>query len=253
MTTRDLHRTSRFSCPYLHWAAPVLLAIAAACSDDDAESAGALPGEGASRVAERSGEALRPAREIPDDAPVVAVLGDSIAAGLHLGADDAFPAALQRLLVEQGRPFRLVNAGVSGDTSAGGLRRLEWVLRSKPAVLIVELGANDGLRGSPLDELEKNLREIVRGGRASGARVVLVGMQMPPNLGPPYSRGFEELFGRVAEQEGAVFVPQFLRGVGGEARLNLEDGLHPTVEGHEILAANLAPALGAVLDELARE
>jgi acyl-CoA thioesterase-1 len=238
---------------YLHWAGPVVLVLAAACSEQADESARALPGDGASRVAERAASAERLTPTIPADAPTVTVLGDSIAAGLHLAADDAFPAALQRLLAVQGRPFRLVNAGVSGDTSAGGLRRLEWVLRSKPDVLIVELGANDGLRGSPLEELEKNLREIVRGGRASGARVVLVGMQMPPNLGPAYSLGFEELYGRVASEEGALFVPNFLRGVGGVANRNLEDGLHPTVEGHELLAANLAPTLSAVLDELGRE
>ncbi len=238
---------------YLHWAGPVVIVLAAACSEQADESGRAMPGDGASRVAERIASADRPAPTIPADAPVVAVLGDSIAAGLHLAADDAFPAALQRLLAAQGRPFRLVNAGVSGDTSAGGLRRLEWVLRSKPDVLVVELGANDGLRGSPLEELEKNLREIVRGGLASGARVVLVGMQMPPNLGPEYSRGFEELYGRVAREEGALFVPNFLRGVGGEVNRNLEDGLHPTVEGHEILASNLAPTLSAALDELGRE
>lgn len=233
-------------------AALVFGLLTAACSDASPPER-ALPGEGASNVAAREGSASRPQLAIPADAPTVVVLGDSIAAGLHLAADDAFPAALQRQLAAQGRPFKLVNAGVSGDTSAGGLRRLEWVLQSKPDVLLVELGANDGLRAGPLVELENNLRAIVRGAKASGARVVLLGMNITPNLGAEYARGFAELYERVALAEGVDFAPQFLAGVGGDPRLNLEDGIHPTVEGHERLAANLAPKLAAVLDELARE
>lgn len=233
-------------------AAVVFAWLAVACTDAP-KSERALPGEAASSVAARTGSASRPQLVIPDDAPTVVVLGDSIAAGLHLELDDAFPAALQRQLAAQGRPFKLVNAGVSGDTSAGGLRRLEWVLQSKPDVLLVELGANDGLRAGPLAELESNLRAIVRGAKASGARVVLLGMNITPNLGADYARGFADLYGRVAQAEGVDFVPQFLAGVGGDPRLNLEDGLHPTVEGHERLAANLAPKLAAVLDALARE
>jgi acyl-CoA thioesterase-1 len=142
---------------------------------------------------------------------------------------------------------------VSGDTSAGGLRRLEWVLQSDPDVLVVELGANDGLRAGPLDELESNLRAIVRGAQSRGVRVLLVGMNITPNLGVEYARGFEQLYERVAREEGAALAPRFLAGVGGDPRLNLEDGLHPTAEGHERLATNLAPHLEAVLDQLARQ
>lgn len=233
-------------------AALAFACLVVSCSDAPATQR-ALPGEGASSVAARASSDKRPELVIPPDAPTVTVLGDSIAAGLHLAADDAFPAALQRQLAAQGRPFKLVNAGVSGDTSAGGLRRLEWVLRSAPDVLLVELGANDGLRAGSLVELEGNLRAIASGAKAAGARVVLLGMHIPPNLGADYARAFAELYERVAQAEGVDFVPRFLAGVGGDPRLNLEDGIHPTVEGHERLAANLAPKLAAVLDELARE
>jgi len=226
--------------------------LVAACGDPAPAPRRTLVGEGASSVAERAAGAARAPLEIPADAPLVVVLGDSLAAGLHLAADDAFPAAAQRLLAARGQPFRLVNAGVSGDTSAGGLRRVEWVLeQSRPAVLVVELGGNDGLRALPLEQLEANLRGIVQRGRASGARVLLLGMQVPPNLGPDYARGFEAVYARVASEEGARLVPNFLAGVGGEASMNLEDGLHPTPAGHERLAANLADALAAELAVLA--
>lgn len=227
------------------------LTLTACAPEKDAPRS--LPGEGASKVSALESDAAHAALDIPADAPTVVVLGDSLAAGLHLAEDDAYPAALQRLLFARGHPFRLVNAGVSGDTSAGGLRRMEWVLKSKPDVLIVELGGNDGLRGLPLEQLEANLRSIVRQGREAGARVLLAGMQMPPNLGAEYSGAFTALYPRVAEQEGATFAPEFLRGVGGEPNMLLEDGLHPTAAGHERLASNLADALSEMLDELAND
>ncbi len=224
--------------------------LSSGCSDEP-EPPRALPGEGASAVAERSASTRRDALQIPEGSPKVLFLGDSIAAGLHLTPDDAFPAATQRKLVAQGHPFELVNAGVSGDTSAGGLRRLDWVLQSEPDVLVVELGANDGLRAGPLDELEANLRAIVRGAKARDVEVVLLGMNITPNLGVEYARSFEQLYERVAREEGATFVPNFLAGVGGDPRLNLEDGIHPTAEGHERLGENLAPHLARVLATLA--
>jgi len=212
-----------------------------------------MPGDGASRVAARTTEAARAPLEIPADAPVVVFLGDSLAAGLHLPEDDAYPAALQRRLTALGHPFRLVNAGVSGDTSAGGLRRMDWVLKSQPDVLVVELGGNDGLRGLPLEQLEANLRAIVRRARDAGAKVLLVGMQMPPSLGQTYASAFEALYERVAKEEGAAFAPGFLSGVGDRPDMLLEDGLHPTAAGHERLAENLVDALRGELEDLARE
>ena len=221
------------------------LAALAACSREPSDPP-ALPGEAPDAEAS---DAPRAALEIPADAPVVLVLGDSIAAGLHLSLEQAFPAVLQRLLVERGTPFRLVNAGVSGDTSAGGLARVDWVLRSHPDVVVVELGANDGLRGQPPEAIEANLRGVVEACRKGGAEVLLLGLRMPPSLGPDYARAFDAVYARVAEALDVAFVPYFMEGVGGVPELNLDDGMHPTPEGHRRLAENVAPALQRLLDD----
>ena len=189
--------------------------------------------------------------EVPAGAPVVAFLGDSIAAGYQLSASEAFPAVLQRELARDGRPFKLVNAGVSGDTSAGGLRRVDWVLRQKPEVLVIELGGNDGLRGQSAVALEENLRGIVQHARAAGAKVLLLGLQLPPSLGLDYVRDVEAVYPRLAAELDVAFVPHFMQGVGGVADLNLADGLHPSPEGHRHIAERIAPVLGALLDGLA--
>lgn len=166
-------------------------------------------------------------------------LGDSLSAGLHLAADEAFPAVLQRQLAAEGVRFQLANAGVSGDTTAGGLRRVDWVLRQRPAFVVVELGANDGLRGVPLASIEQNLRAIIIKIKAQGARVMLLGMRLPPSAGVDYTRDFEALYARVAESEQVAFVPFFMQGVAGVPELNLPDGLHPTAEGHMRIAQTL--------------
>jgi acyl-CoA thioesterase-1 len=222
------------------------LVALAACSNEPSDPP-ALPGEAPAAGAY---DAPQPALEIPSDAPLVLVLGDSIAAGLHLTLDQAFPAVLQRLLVERGTPFQLVNAGVSGDTTAGGLARVGWVLRSRPDVVVVELGANDGLRGQPPEAIEQNLRAVVEACRAGGAEVLLLGLRMPPSLGPEYAREFDAVFPRVAEALDVAFVPYFMEGVGGVAELNLDDGIHPTPEGHRRLAENVAPELERLLESL---
>lgn len=180
--------------------------------------------------------------ELPDAAglgPTVVFLGDSLSAGAHLAAEDAFPAQLQRLLAADGVPFQLANAGVSGDTSAGGLRRVDWVLRAKPAFVVLELGANDGLRGMPVAGVEQNLRAIIAKIQAQGVRVMLLGMRLPPSVGADYAREFEAIYPRIAQETGMVYVPFFLDGVAGVPELNLPDGLHPTVEGHARIAAKL--------------
>lgn len=223
-----------------------LLALLAACSRESADPP-ALPGE--APAAEAAAEA-RPRLEIPADAPRVLVLGDSLAAGLHLSIDQAFPAELQRLLHGRGKPFHLVNAGVSGDTSAGGLARVEWVLKSRPDVVIVELGANDGLRGQPPESLEQNLRAVVEACRAGGAQVLLLGLRMPPSLGPDYARAFDAVYPRVAEALDVPFVSFFMEGVAGVPEMNLSDGMHPTPEGHRRLAENVAGELERLLQGL---
>jgi acyl-CoA thioesterase I len=179
--------------------------------------------------------------------PLVAFLGDSITAGYELRADQAFPALLRDQLAAQGTPIRISNAGVSGDTTAGGLRRVDWLLTQKPALVVIELGANDGLHGNPLTEIEQNLREIVRKVRAAGALPMLLGMRLPPSYGDPYASEFAALYERLGKELSVACVPFFMNGVAGVPELNLADGLHPTADGHQKLAATLLPPLAELL------
>lgn len=176
-------------------------------------------------------------------APRVVFLGDSLTAGLGLGESEAFPALVGGLLAQRGIVVRIVNAGVSGDTSAGGLARVDWVLSLQPEILVVALGANDGLRGQPVDSIAANLREIVRRARAAGSRVLLAGMKMPPNYGPEYTRDFEALYVRLARELDLPFLPFLLEGVATIPELNQPDGLHPTAEGQRKIADLVAEAL----------
>jgi acyl-CoA thioesterase-1 len=199
--------------------------------------------------AEPETETARPTA-IPTTPPGIriVVLGDSLAAGLGLAEDDAFPAVVGRRLSERGLDVEVVNAGVSGDTSAGGVSRLDWVLQTPTDVLVVELGGNDALRGQALDNTESNLRAIVRRGRRAGAEVVLVGMDAPSNYGPDYTTAFAAIYPRVARDEGAVLVPGFVRILGENPELLQPDGLHPTAEGQQRLAEQLVPTLLEVLE-----
>lgn len=174
---------------------------------------------------------------------VIVALGDSLTAGLGVGADEAYPALLEARLRREDFDYRVVNAGVSGDTSAGGLRRIEWVLKARPAIVIVALGANDGLRGHSPDALRDNLMRIVERVRASGARVLLAGMRVPPNYGAEYARAFAAVYPAVARATGAPLAPFLLDGVAGNPRLNQADGIHPTAEGQRVIAERLWPYL----------
>lgn len=190
---------------------------------------------------------VRPATPAADapvkrTAPLVIFLGDSLTAGYGLTPDRAFPALVGEALAREGRPIRVVNAGVSGDTSAGGLRRIPWILSQKPDVVVLELGANDGLRGQDAD-LEKNLAGIIKAARATGARVLLLGMKLPPNYGAAYTRDFARIYPEVAQRFGVPLVPFLLEGVAGRPELNLADGLHPNAEGQKIVAENVLPKL----------
>ena len=188
--------------------------------------------------------------DIPVDAPMVLFLGDSITAGLHLPADQAFPAAAQRHSIEAGNPFRIVNAGVSGDTTRGGLNRLPLLLKTaKPKVVVVELGANDGLRGQPLKGIEENLREIVVLATEANAGVLLLQMNVPSNLGD-YAKDFAQIYLDICIDLDVMLVPSFLDGVGGVPEMNLADGMHPTPEGHERLAKNIRRPLASMLSEV---
>jgi len=178
---------------------------------------------------------------------VIVALGDSLTAGLGVGVEEAYPALLEARLRREGFDYRVVNAGVSGDTSAGGLRRLDWALKLKPQVLIVALGANDGLRGQPPAALRANLTQIVERARAAGARVLLAGMRVPPNYGDEYARAFAAVYTSVARATGVPLAPFLLDGVAGDPRLNQADGIHPTAEGQRVIAEHLWPHLRPLL------
>jgi acyl-CoA thioesterase I len=183
----------------------------------------------------------------PTSAPRVVFLGDSITAGLGLSADEAFPAVVAAMLEQEGIRIDAVNAGVSGDTTAGGLRRLDWLLRQSPDVLVVGLGGNDGLRGLDVNASRDNLTRIVRKARDAGAKVLLLGMMMPPNYGPEYTKEFREIYPQLAKELDVPLVPFLLEGVGGERALNQPDGIHPTAEGHRAVAQNVLPHLRDLL------
>jgi acyl-CoA thioesterase-1 len=183
------------------------------------------------------------------------VLGTSLTAGLGLEdpATESWGARLGARAREAGIPVEVVNAGVSGDTSAGGLRRLDWILREPVDVLVVELGANDGLRGLSIEAMRDNLREIVERTRAAwpDAEIVLAGMEAPPNLGSRYVDEFRAVFPALARQEGVRRIPFLLEGVAGDASLNQADGIHPTAEGHDRMAGTAWPVVEEALEAAA--
>jgi len=178
---------------------------------------------------------------------VIVAFGDSLTAGFGVPAEQAYPALLAARLRAEGYPYRVVNAGVSGDTTAGGVRRVNWALRLNPDVVILELGANDALRGQDLNAIRANLDQIVERFQAAGARVLLLGMRLPPNYGARYGAEFQRLYEDVARQRGAALMPFFLEGVGGNPRFNQLDGIHPTTEGYRVITDRLWPHLRPLL------
>ena len=190
-------------------------------------------------------------RQDTETGPLVAFLGDSLTSGWKLPESEAYPALIGRALRERGRPIRVQNAGVSGDTVAQGRARLERVLANKPDVLVVALGINDALRGQSLDAAERDLATIVERGQASGARVVLVGMRIPNEPhGADYAARFANLYPRLAANRRLHFVPFLLEGVAGSRDLNFPDGLHPNAAGHARLAQNVAREVELALAEV---
>ena len=185
---------------------------------------------------------------LPADKSLV-VLGDSLSAGFGVDLSEAWPARIQEKIREAGLPWKLVNAGLSGDTSAGGLRRLDWILRRPVDALLLELGSNDGLRGLPLEATRANLQTVIERIRAKNpnVRIVLAGMKMPENLGEAYTRQFETLYRDLAATNKVALIPFLLDGVGGRAELNLPDQIHPNVEGHRRVATNVWKVLQPVL------
>lgn len=184
-----------------------------------------------------------------DSLPVILFLGNSLTAGYGLTPEEAFPALIQKKLDSAGYHYRVVNAGVSGETSAGGVRRIDWLLQHPVAILALELGANDALRGQDLRATRANLQAIIDRTRAHDptTRIVIAGMQAPPNLGEHYTAEFRQLFIDLARANDAALIPFLLEGVGGIPALNQNDGIHPTAEGHEIIAENIWEVLVGVL------
>jgi acyl-CoA thioesterase-1 len=184
-----------------------------------------------------------------DSDRVVLVLGDSLSAGYGLNATQAYPAILQQKIDDQGLNAKVVNGGVSGDTSAGGLRRIDWFLREEIDVLLLELGANDGLRGIPLDSTKANLQGIIEKTlqHSPRARIVIAGMMVPPNLGPIYTERFKKLFEELAEENRVGLIPFLLEKVAGRRELNLADGIHPNAQGHRLVAETVWEILEPIL------
>jgi acyl-CoA thioesterase-1 len=187
-----------------------------------------------------------------DDPKMVLFIGDSLAAGYGLQASQAFPSLIQQKVDGLNWNFKVINAGLSGDTSAGGLRRIDWLLRGRVDVLVLELGGNDGLRGIDLASTRANLQGIIDKVKAKNPRVkiVIAGMMVPPNLGQDYSRRFQQMYPELARANQAVLIPFLLEGVAGDSKLNLPDGIHPTAEGHKLVAETVWKHLRPVLQEL---
>ncbi len=185
-----------------------------------------------------------------DTRPKIVVLGDSLTAGLGLASDQAFPGLLQDQVNRAGFSYEVVNAGVSGDTSAGGLRRVDGLLKDDVRVLIVALGANDGLRGLPVVEMKQNLSRAIEAARQKGAVVVLAGMEAPPNYGAEYATSFRQAFRDLSREHRVVFMPFLLDKVAGQASLNQGDGIHPNAEGAATIAGTVWTVLRPILGEM---
>jgi len=214
--------------------------LLAACGQDEQRKA-APPAP----VPQPAGEQPPPAPG--DDRPAIVAFGDSLSAGFGVDSGLSYPDFLQKELDRLGRRYRVVNAGISGDTSSDGLERLDHVIALKPAIVIVEFGANDGLRGMPVAATRANLEQILTGLEKAGARIVLAGMTLPPNYGPDYIRSFERIYPELASKHKAALIPFLLEGVAGDSRYMQRDGLHASVEGNKRVAQTVMRTLAPLL------
>jgi len=181
---------------------------------------------------------------------VILALGDSLTAGYGLEQDESFPAQLEKGLLAAGYAVKVVNSGVSGDTSAGGLARIEWALADRPQVVVVELGANDALRGLDPAQTHANLDQIIARLNQAGCRVILAGMRSPRNLGPDYNNTFDQIYPNLAKRYDLLFYPFFLEGVATDPELNQVDGIHPNSAGVRLIVKGLQPLVTVAIDEL---
>lgn len=185
----------------------------------------------------------------PASVKVILFFGDSLTAGYGLSPEEAFPAQVEKSFAKAGTAVKVVNAGLSGETSAGGLSRIDWILRQPIDIFVLELGANDGLRGLPIDQTRTNLQAIIDKVKAKypACKIVLAGMMVPPNMGKEYSTSFQNVFRELAKKNHASLIPFLLENVGGIEKLNQADGIHPNAEGHKIVAANVMKVVGPLL------
>lgn len=222
------------------------LAVAAMCI-----LAAGCGGEG--RGAQPDGQAPAPALvpSTADERPKIVALGDSLTAGNGLMENESYPGLIQSMIDRDGYEFEVINAGVSGDTSAGGARRLDWVLKEDVKVLIVALGANDGLRGLSVAQMKANLSQIIERAQERGIVVILAGMEAPPNYGAEYAAAYRQVYADLARQYRVPFVPFLLAGVAGMPQLNQSDGIHPTAAGTAIVADTIWKTLHPIVDQIA--
>jgi acyl-CoA thioesterase I len=222
-----------------------MLCFALSCGRNSAEDrqgqAAASQSAAAQPATSESGDPKRPR---------VVILGDSLTAGLGLLESQSFPALIQQKVDADGYTFEVVNAGVSGDTSAGGLRRLDWALQGDVKVLVIALGANDGLRGLSVAEMKNNLAEIIQRAKDRGVLCILAGMEAPPNFGPEYTAAFRQAYRDLALKNRVLFLPFLLDKVAGQADLNQADGIHPNTQGAAIVADSVWGVLRPVLDQM---
>lgn len=227
------------------WLVVIAAATAWACGSPAAPASRSQAADTAAAPAEAS-----PAVPGPVVRPRVVFLGDSLTAGLGLAPEESYPSRIQTKIDQQGLAFEVVNAGVSGDTSAGGLRRVDWALDGQVAVLVVALGGNDALRGLPVDDLRRNLRAIIEQARPRVRGMVLAGMEAPPNNGPQYTLAFRRVYPDLAREYDLTLVPFLLAGVAGDPALNQADGIHPNARGAAIVAETVWTALAPLLGSL---
>jgi acyl-CoA thioesterase-1 len=224
------------------WIVALMAVLAMACAAPDSGPVG----RSRDRAAAPPPAAAGPAR------PRIVFLGDSLTAGLGLNKDQAVPSLVQARLEREGYRYDVVDAGVSGDTAAGGLSRLDWSLEGDVRVLVIELGANDGLRGNPVDGLARNLGEIITRAKKRGIQVLLTGMEAPPNFGQAYTAEFRTVYADLAREHGVAFMPFFLEGVAGIPGLNNADGIHPNPEGARIIEQTMWRTLEGLLEKQGR-
>lgn len=202
----------------------------------------------ADRTTTASSNAVTRSVNVRENAPLVIAFGDSLTAGLGVASDQTYPAQLQKKIRQAGLSHRVVNMGVNGETTAGALRRLEHIMELQPAVVILEFGANDGLRGLAVDRTQTNLAQIIEKLHSRNIRVVLTGMRLPPNYGPAYTQAFAQIFSTLATTYHTPFMPFFLQDVATKPRLTQSDGIHPTARGYSVIVDNLWLILLPILE-----